>query len=381
MNYCPHCMSPTEGNFCLHCGSDQHNPKWSPHQLPVGSKLTVGGGWRTYQIGEALGQGGFGITYIGLLMETQQRVAVKEFYPSRCAQRKSDNSVSPTPGQEDIFASGMKSFLREARLLAGLKPMASVVRALDFFQENGTAYLVMEYLDGVPLNKKVADTGCIPPSELLLKMRFFLTDLDAIHREGVVHRDVSPDNIMWMPDGSLKLMDFGCARSMEDGKSTRVMLKPGFAPVEQYQSRGQGPWTDVYGIAATIYYCLTAKIPVSAIDRLDGDNLPSPRSLGADLTPEQDAALMWGLTVQPKFRPESVAAFAAQLCPQVTPVTVVAQWKDKLVMLWNTERSKCLTVLCIVLAVLLLISLLTGCASTGDSLEAAKEISRRALPL
>ena len=159
----------------------------------------------------------------------------------------------------------------------------------------------------------------LEPESLLRKALPLMRDLERLHSGGVLHRDIAPDNIMLMPDGSLTLLDFGCARSMEDGKSMTVVLKPGFAPIEQYQTRGQGPYTDLYALCATLYYCLTGKVPPAAPERLsavfDGqsDPLPLPTAMGAALTPEQEQLLLWGMAIQPTDRPQSVQLLAQRL--------------------------------------------------------------------
>jgi len=152
-------------------------------------------------------------------------------------------------------------------------------------------------------------------SELMPKLPLLLADLETMHKARVIHRDISPDNIILMPDGKLKLLDFGSARSVQDGKSMTVMLKAGFSPVEQYQSKGQDAYTDVYALAATIYYCLTGVVPPSSVNRLDKDSLVGPNQHGAGLTPQQEQALLDGMIVQPKLRPQSIQAFAAKLFP------------------------------------------------------------------
>ena len=161
--------------------------------------------------------------------------------------------------------------------------------------------------------KKVRREGRFPAQTLLAAMEPLLADLGKLHASNVIHRDISPDNLLWMPDGTLKLIDFGCAHSMEDGKSVALQLKHGFAPVEQYQTRGQGPWTDLYALCATFYYCVTGIVPPSAAERLERDSLQPPVSLGVDLTMRQQAALLWGLEVQPARRPQTAALLAAQL--------------------------------------------------------------------
>lgn len=314
--FCPRCMQPVNGDKCPHCGSDVH-VKATNAQLPVGTILETG--ISRYQIGVALGQGGFGITYIAMDLRSHQRVAVKEYFPNLCAQRGDDHiSVFPKPNRESMFMGGRSSFLKEAQMLASLEKMPGIVEILNYFEINGTAYLVMEYLDGVTLKKLVSDRGSIPVQEFMPKLPPLIRSLGQIHKQNVIHRDISPDNIMLMPDGSLKLLDFGCARSMEDGRAMTVMYKPGFAPVEQYLSKGQGTWTDVYALCATIYYCITGVVPQASVDRLDNDKLQQPSALGAALPADLEAALMWGLTVQPKERPVNMEAFAHRFCPEDT---------------------------------------------------------------
>lgn len=313
--YCPHCMRPAEGDKCPHCGGDLH-VKAASSQLPVGTSLEVG--ISHYQIGVALGQGGFGITYIGMDLRNHRRVAVKEYFPSLCAIRSEDRiRVMPRPNRESMFLGGRSSFLKEAQMLASLDRKPGIVEIYDYFETNGTAYLVMEYLDGMTLKKIVSTKGKLTAEEFLPKLPPLINSLAQIHQQNVIHRDISPDNIMWMPDGSLKLLDFGCARSMEDGKAMTVMYKPGFAPVEQYLSKGQGTWTDVYALCATIYFCITGNVPQASVDRLDNDRLLPPSALGVALPAEVESALMWGLTVQPKERPVNMEAFAYRFCPAI----------------------------------------------------------------
>ena len=317
MKLCPHCMRPAEGEnqaFCTSCGGSMRYEN-GENLLPVGTVLTGSGGLRTYQIGAVRGQGGFGITYIALETASRKRVAIKEYFPTRCAYRGGDKaSVLPTTGQRDAFQGGLASFLDEAKMLAAHDDLPSVVRVIDYFQANNTAYLVMEYLEGVPLHEQMAKSGGrLSGQELMGKLPALLRDLGQLHRSGVIHRDISPDNIMWMPDGTLKLLDFGCARSMEGGRSMTVLLKHGFAPIEQYRTRGQGPYTDVYALAATVYYAITGQVPPSAMDRLEQDSLQSPIALGADITVQQETGLLWALSVQPQARPQSMDELAGML--------------------------------------------------------------------
>ena len=286
--------------------------------LPSGHLLQ--GPRHVYLLGACLGKGGFGITYRGQEMATGFPVAVKEYFPSLCKPvRMQDGSIVPSPQFQAAFAKGKNSFLNEAAMLKALDEIPSVVKILDFFSENGTAYMVMEYLDGVTLRSRVEQSGPIPIQTLLPPMLSFIQDISAMHQRGVLHRDIAPDNIMWMPDGSFKLLDFGCARAMEDGRSMSVLLKPGFAPFEQYQTRGQGDYTDLYALCATIYYCITGLVPPQAPERIfalhDGqpDPLPAPSKVGVRISPAWEALLMWGLAADPHQRPKTVAQWLERL--------------------------------------------------------------------
>lgn len=320
---CPSCMQPAEGERCPRCGGELklENP---PLLLPVGTSFHAGKG-HSYVLGAVLGQGGFGVTYIGREVETGRRVAVKEYFPTRCSQRSGDgHTVEPLPGMDAVYEGGRYSFVKEARVLSGLEGTPSVVQALAYLEENNTAYLIMEYLDGTPLHRLVDRNAGkrILPEKLFPPLKKLLYDVSLLHEKNIIHRDIAPDNIMWMPDDTLTLLDFGSARSTEDGKSMTVMIKHGFAPVEQYQSRGQGAYTDVYAMAATIYYCLTAVVPIQASERAMAlqsgtpDPLKRPTTLGVALTAEEEDALMWALAVLPQDRPQSMGEFARRLFPE-----------------------------------------------------------------
>lgn len=316
MILCPHCMNQTEAErFCKHCGGSLQYQA-APHQLPAGTILTDGA-FRSFEIGAVKGQGGFGITYVALDLRRKIRVAIKEYFPLQCSQR-AGIQVVPTPGMEQVFAGGQANFLNEAKMLASLPALPSVVQIMEYFEVNGTAYIVMEYLDGTPLHH-IVQSGVIPAEHLFSRLPALLQDLQHLHAAGVIHRDISPDNVMWMPDGTLKLLDFGSARHLEDGKSVSIQLKHGFAPVEQYLTRGQGPFTDLYALCATVYYCLTGRVPPHAAERLEEDRIQPPTELGAAMEPEWESALMWGLSVQPKVRPQDAGIFLQRMYPNGFP--------------------------------------------------------------
>lgn len=314
MKYCPKCNQPGDGAFCTHCGTQLFTTQ---DNLGMSSGTVLEGTLYTYQLQKVLGQGGFGITYRALNRERGELVAVKEYFPVRSAVRAQDGTVQTKPGYEEEFRTGLESFSGEARMLATMDKVPSVVQVMDQFQKRGTAYLVMEYLDGIPLHEKAARMGGkIPPEELLPKLPPLLRDLAAIHRLGVLHRDITPDNIMWMPDGTLKLLDFGSARNVGGGNSMTVLLKQGFAPVEQYLTGGQGSYTDVYALCATIYFLLTGVMPTSALERLEHDDLQPPSHYCQGLTPQQEGAILRGMRVQPKERTQTVEELARELAIQ-----------------------------------------------------------------
>lgn len=303
---------------CPECGYlvDTKTPS---HHLAPGTVFKSPNG-HSFLFGAVKGEGGFGLTYIGMELASKRRVAIKEYFPVRCQpQRRSDGAIQPQERFEEVYRHGLKSFLSEASMLRAVEHIPSIVHVMDYFEEKNTAYMVMEYLDGASLYQVMQSREPIQPQKLFLKFMPLMRDLARLHEAGVLHRDIAPDNIMWMPDGTLKLMDFGCARSLEDGRSMTVILKPGFAPIEQYQTRGQEAYTDIYALCATMYYCITGKNPPAAPERLTAtfdnqqDPLARPSALGVRMKPEQEQILMWGLALQPSARPRKIGELAARL--------------------------------------------------------------------
>jgi len=251
-----------------------------------------------YCLESVLGKGGYGITYRGTDTRLNQSVAIKEYYPVFWSSRyiEKGNKVVVHQGMEGQYCKGMERFLEEARLLAQLSNVTGVVRVTDYFEENGTAYLVMEFLDGKNLKEMTEQFGGRIPAEVLMPVLSpAMFALKKIHEKGLIHRDLSPDNIMMLSDGTVRLIDFGNARDTTDNKSMTMAMKEGFAAPEQYRSKGQGPYTDVYGICATIYYCLTGKLPPQAMERLMGEELIPPSRLGVEIPAWQEEVILQGL--------------------------------------------------------------------------------------
>ena len=305
--FCPYCMgSVRPGEPCPVCGLTQGSYTPAPHHLPPGTVLMD-----RYLIGRALGEGGFGITYIGRDLRLEMKVAIKEYFPSDRAARDAALSmdVHSCMGRNNSgYEQGLSRFLCEARTMARMEKQPQIVMVRDYFEANNTAYIVMEYVEGTNFIDLAARRGGrIPASELFPLIEPLFTALSAMHKAGLIHRDISPDNLM-LEQGSVRLLDFGCARESSQGTDSTmaVALKQGYAPIEQYQCMGQGPWTDVYAISATIYFCLTGRVPPKSLDRLLSDELAEPRALGVDITLEQQRALLRGMEINPEKRCQTV---------------------------------------------------------------------------
>ena len=321
-DYCYHCMEPMDGGmFCTQCGSRNSAVTSAPHQLPPGSMLQS-----RYLIGRVLGQGGFGITYIGRDTRLNMRVAIKEYFPSGYANRNASASMLVTitdTQQQASVLDGKRRFLAEAQALGKFHGTPGIVDVRDFFEENNTAYIVMEYLDGQDL-RQLLDKRLFTANEIFSLMRPVMDALEVVHAAGVIHRDISPDNIMMMPDGSLKLMDFGAARQVGGNvqKSMSVMLKSGYAPEEQYRSRGNlGPWTDIYALCATMYKCITGITPVESIERAMSatELIRWPSQLGKPISQTQEAVLRAGMQVRLEERIQNIAELKQVLSGQIDP--------------------------------------------------------------
>ena len=311
---CPYCMSPVQpGSPCPACGRNWERYQPASHHLPLGSLLQD-----RYQLGRVLGEGGFGITYLGWDAVLKRKVAVKEYFPTFLVSREVSLTLDVTchtSGNQPTYEKGREQFLREAKTMAKLDSIPEIVQVLDHFPEHNTAYIVMEFLEGRTLKEVVAQTGPIPTQTMLALLEPVLRAMEAMHHAGVIHRDISPDNLMELKDGTVKLMDFGCARDFQSGLTETITLKHGFAPREQYSGRDQGPWTDVYAMCATVYYCLTGQVPARATLRgeEEQDPLLPPRQLGIDLTEEQELALLRGLAPKAENRWHSAADLYAAL--------------------------------------------------------------------
>jgi serine/threonine protein kinase/membrane protein DedA with SNARE-associated domain len=306
---CMGCLASKDNEgICPMCGFDENNYQSSLHHLPLRTILNG-----KYFIGRVLGEGGFGITYLGWDLNLDLKVAIKEYYPVGFVTRENTttNTVAPYIGEKtEFFQNGRKKFVDEAKRLAKFYALPGIVSIKDFFLENGTAYIVMEYVEGETLKNYLSRMGGKLPAEMIFDlMKPLLNSLIEIHKVGIIHRDISPDNIMITKEGNLKLIDFGAAREYTNSgnRSLSVMLKPGYAPEEQYRSRGvQGPWTDIYALCATIYKTITGITPEESIERVYHDELKKPSELGYKINPHQEDAIMKGMAILQNSRYTSI---------------------------------------------------------------------------
>ena len=315
---CPGCMQHLKDSntTCPHCGYPEKRLTVKD-SLPVFSILAG-----KYLLGAPLGKGGFGITYIAMHLPDEKIVAIKEFFPANLAVRDTDNeTVVPADDTKAVYyRTGMKSFSEEGRILYLLSDIEHVIHVAEQIQANNTTYLVMEYVPGISLKKYMKQQQKLfSEQETLTLMQPILIALQAMHQKGILHRDISPENLMLSPDNTLTLIDFGAARtfSRSDDDNLTVILKRGYAPEEQYHSNSrQGPWTDLYAVCAVMYQMLTGILPQEASARAEEDHLtPISRIEGLSLSPSTCAALEKGLQMDPMERYPDIGALMKVLYP------------------------------------------------------------------
>ncbi len=320
---CMGCMEKLEqaGCPCKKCGFDVRRYQRPENSLPL-YEIVNG----KYLIGRVIGIGGFGITYIAWDFYQGKRVCVKEYFPREIAVRNfhghtyseqisisvnySVETGTQNPDRmQSAYRKGLESYIKEAENLSKYYLMPGIVSIRDFFYGNNTAYIVMEYIDGIDM-KRYAKLrgGRMMPEEVFALLKDVLKALDVIHKDNIIHRDISPDNIMLTNKLQAILIDFGAARDYGNGKNAPVLLKHGYAPVEQYK-RGaqQGPWTDVYSMCASIYYLLTGHRLPPSVKRMECDTVKGLRAMGIPVSEKQDYVIWRGLQIKPEQRYQSMA--------------------------------------------------------------------------
>ena len=317
LRHCPNCFSEYDESLdtCPFCGyapisqSDQYPLALAPGRILAGR----------YILGRVLGQGGFGITYLAWDARDKVRVAIKEFFPDSLVMRQPDTTQVAllTADRQENFRFGKEQFLAEAKTLAQFVDNPNIVSVYSYFEENGTAYFAMEYVEGESLKGYLKEKGGrLSWDETLQLLTPVMDALQAVHSKGIIHRDVKPDNIFITEDGHTKLLDFGSARySMGDrSRSLDVVLTAGYAPKEQYARHSrQGPYTDVYSLAACFYACITGTVPTESVERTEDDDLPLPSARGAKLPAYAEDAILKGLSIKAENRWQTMADFKANL--------------------------------------------------------------------
>lgn len=317
MRLCYSCMQPVQdekAHTCPYCGESLAGSDTSSPYLPSGTVLQG-----KFIVGKLLGAGGFGNTYIGWSQVLLRRVAVKEYYPEQITSRMQDGvTVSVTEStMRQRFRTGLQQFLEEARSVANLQDIRGVVEIYNFFEANGTGYIVMEYLEGMDVRTILKKSGGKRDYEWCRRVILtVLYTLREVHRRGVLHRDIAPDNIFITNEGVVKLIDFGAAKHASELANLRqdVVLKAGYAPIEQYsRTAHQGVYTDLYAVAALFYRMLTGMKPLPANERAVQDSLVMPSQMGIVLPEQAELAIMVCLNVQPEFRLQSAEEFMEAL--------------------------------------------------------------------
>jgi serine/threonine protein kinase len=302
-------MSEKDGQaVCPICDVDDLYLLPEPHVMPLRTLLNG-----KYLIGRLLGSGGFSNTYLALDLNLRLKISIKEYLPRDFATRNPNQTeILVYSGERStFFQQGKERFLEEAQTLARFNRHPGIVSITDFFHENNTAYIVMEYIEGITLKQYLNQKGGRLPLEQVIEIFGPVMDaLRSVHEVGILHRDISPDNIYITRERQVKLLDFGAARQAvgEASKSLSVILKPGYAPEEQYRTRGkQGPRTDVYAVAASMYLCISGVLPPDALDRFDEDELCPLRELVPAVPKAVNDAVMKGLALRAGDRWQTIA--------------------------------------------------------------------------
>lgn len=333
---CNNCFEDYDYDYgiCPHCGyTDGMEPK-EAYMLYPGTRLCD-----RYIIGAVLGYGGFGITYKAYDTKLERVVAIKEYYPSGLVYR--------TPGSKEVvvfkgkrykdYANGLTRFLDEARNATKFINNPNIIDIMEFFEENGTAYYVMELLVGMPLDKFLAENGGkLDTNAAIAIISSVGSALVDIHKEGYIHRDIAPDNIYVCDNGKIKLIDFGAARfSAEEDKNLTVILKPGYAPVEQYETvNKQGPWTDIYALGATMYRMVTGIKPDESTNRKMADTVEHPSAIEPEISINLGNAIMRAMAIEKHLRYQNVKEFTDAIKSEKKVISVETVKKRRKTFRW-----------------------------------------------
>lgn len=330
--YCSRCLNQIEpASICRFCGFDADTYKESGHTLPLYSILNG-----RYQVGCVIGSGGFGITYTGWDLSLNKPVAVKEFFPRNRVSRNTEETFSVTPtGNEDdqlIYYKGVDWFQREARILAALNDTPNIVHVEDYFRENGTAYIVMDFIRGKSLSLYAEEKGGrLRAEEVLALMKKPIEALQKVHMFGLIHRDISPDNLILAENGEVFLIDFGAATALDENselKATELFMNHSFSPPEKDSEKDQGTWTDIYSICATVIRLMTGGNIPSPGEREQNDTVAAILK-PLDLKRRQKNAIFHGLHLKIRLRTENTAVLLNELYNEPLPKTELEKNRQK----------------------------------------------------
>ncbi len=324
---------------CLVCGHEYENRDACP-RCGQSSDTEPNRAWHLkpgtviknkYVLGKSVGSGGFGVTYFAWDKALNRQVAIKEYMPSEFATRAfGQRSISIYGGDKrEQYDSGLKKYVDEARRLAQLNKIDGIAQIYDYFEENATGYIVMEYVPGITFSKYLEENGGkISYEKAITLMLPIMAALEEVHKHDIIHRDISPDNILITPDEDVKLIDFGASRyaTTAHSKSLSVILKPGYAPEEQYRSKGeQGPWSDVYAVGATLYRAITGIVPEDSMERKANDILKPIEKFRKLKVPQNiSTAIMNALVSNHEYRYQNMAEFSDDLISDAKVAKIVA---------------------------------------------------------
>lgn len=313
MARCYHCMKEyqEEGNFCPFCGYDRHAKAHDLYYMTPGTTLSDG----RYMIGESVNAGGFGIVYKAWDNTLSKLVAIKEYYPGSIVTRTPGTMEVRSYSEKNIgeFERGKARFLNEARKMARFNSHPNIVDVYDFFEEKNTAYMVMEFMDGMTYKEYIVKQGGKVSQALAVGVAQAVLDaLREVHKEKIIHRDINPNNIFICSSGVVKLFDFGAARFEATEMST--VLTPHYAPPEQYSTSGQqGPQTDIYAVGATTYFALTGIKPEESTDRVQKDHVVPPHKADPQISRSLSNAVMRAMALKLELRFQNADQFLAAL--------------------------------------------------------------------
>lgn len=350
--YCTSCMKEKgEFDICKHCGAVEKTEAVYPCHLPPRTMLN-----NRYMVGDVLGYGGFGVTYKALDIKLEVVVAIKEYFPNLLADRNANSKemqIFESEEAETQFAQGMEGFLDEARSLAKLGSSPNVVNVNDFFQQNNTAYIVMEYIDGISLEKLLLQMGGrLEITDAIAFIAPIADGLSTIHQAGIIHRDISLDNII-VGEDTVKIIDFGAAYFPESNyKKQAIVLKPGYAPPEQYiESTTPTPAMDIYAMGALVYIMLTGKKPCESVDRQHEDILVLPTEINPLIPTHVELAVLKAMAYAPEMRFKNILEFKNTLMGNKRIVTLQKELKEK-----RTKRIAAIATVIFSLAAILFLS-------------------------